>query len=446
MRPALPIIVFFVLSALLFFAGQNETIWQHTLGKFTGNYVHRDGQRLMEDTAFRNVTAYGMRSWDGQHYLFIRDNGYNLEKAGGDYICAFFPGFPVVLRYIPFPDIWIPLLNIVLFLAGLILLCRSLNPGFNLYWFMVGMPGLVVFALPYTESLFFFAVSLGIFGLLNKRKWLLWIGFILAACTRPSITILLLAAIGSAMVLALRYRQIKRPLFLLLNVLTPLLLGTLIAMLYQFSTGAGGLLAFFDAQSNWNHSFRIPEVVADWSHEGFGMNIATIILWAFPLLLLALPFIVLRQDDIVGVNNLEHKWLELCAVAYMLGATLFIVFFQGGSLNGAFRYALCTPMFPVAAIVLRRSVVAFPKYLSVVVLASAVIALLFAVDRLPYSGEWTFQDLGAILCAGNFGMVFLADNRKRRMKMMVQYFLLGMNAVWTAYLFNVFLSDGWIFT
>lgn len=401
----------------------------------------------MEDTALTSIQPGGMRSWDGQHYLFIRDYSYDPEKAGGDYICAFFPAFPVLLRLIPLPDTWIPLLNIVLFIAGLILLNRSLNPGFNLYWVMAAMPGLVVFALPYTESLFFFALSLGIFGLLKKRNGLLWAGFAIAACTRPSITILVLAAISSALVMGWRYRQLKTPLLLLLNVLTPLLAGTLVAMAYQFSTGANGLFAFFEAQSNWNHTLRMPETIADWSHEGFGMNIATIILWVFPLLLLALPVIVFKPSGVVsGQGDFSRNWLELCAIAYLIGAALFIVFFQGGSLNGTFRYVLCTPFFPLAAIALRRAASVFPHYLAAGAFAVGVLVLFLALEHIPYSGDWTFQDLGAILLAGNLGLFLWSDRWNLRLFSVTRYLLIGVNAVWTAYLFNVFLSDGWIFT
>jgi hypothetical protein len=118
-------------------------------------------------------------SWDAEHYLFIAAHGYET----GDGRCAFYPLFPLAIRYCSITTGGSQLL------AGMILANLFSLVGWLIFFTMVhrrfgdstarialillvAFPGSLFFQFVYTESLFFLLLMLLLLGLQEDRCWL----------------------------------------------------------------------------------------------------------------------------------------------------------------------------------------------------------------------------------------------------------------------------------
>jgi hypothetical protein len=82
---------------------------------------------------------------------------------------------------------------------------------------------------------------------------------------------------------------------------------------------------------------------------------------------------------------------------------------------------------------------------------SSLFAILFIVGLLmlgliPYSTNWDFADLGYFILSGGLLLWFFQDFSEKLVYKIILLATLLINIVWTTYLFNTYLVDGWIFT
>lgn len=440
--------IFFILTVLFFFSQRNEKIYQHSLGLITKNWTVVDGQKTLQDVPFHAIDDSTVVRWDAEHYLLISESGYDVSRAGSDFIYAFFPAFPAFWRIFRVSPTWMPIVNYFIFLLGLLLLFDLFVKKIQhtMMWIVMTLPSVVIFMLPYTESLFFLLISIGLWGLLRKRTSVYFVAMLLAALTRPSFTILGLALICNEILNLARHRDLKRFAISSFKMISPLLLGTLLVGLIQYLQGSGELFAFMRVQEYWGHKLGLPTKLTDWSHQGFDLNVAILFVMFIPI-----SFILLRilkdqlrfkreskTDQSEGIINLRNL-----SLIYIFGTVLFVLLFRGGSLHCLFRFVLCSPF----AYVLLFNLSTFSytsRTLNVIIGVLSLLSFL-TLMFVEYGRGWNFSDLGFFILISGF---FLMINSEKRDKLWYRVQLvctLGLNVIWTAWMFNSYLGDCWIF-
>lgn len=448
MRALIPVVVFILLFIVVHLLLQKENVYDRSIGLLSDTWAKTDSglQRVREP--FLAVTDSNLIHWDAAHYLLIRDHGYNQNLAKGDYIYAFFPAFPILLRTLKIPNKFIPILNFILFVIGLLLLIAAFAPpkdSFQAALISLAFPGTIAFIIPYTEGLFFLTISAAFFGFVKKQYWLLFIGLFIAGTVRPSVTIFLLALLVGAIYTMIKSRSFSKGISRFSFFAIPMIAGTFTVMLYQWGEGSDSLFAFMKAQERWGHVFRMPAVFYDWSHEGFGMNIATLLI-VFPFFIFLFIPQVISAFKTPDTSVTKTEFIQISCLAFVAGTCLYILFFQGGSLNGLFRYILCTPMFFVLAFssfdkiqsnVLPRAILGY--------LALALTAFVI-VFKLPYAGDWEFFDAGFYIVILACFLLIQINLSRNTYWQVLSWITLLFNVIWTSFLFNNFLADSWIFT
>jgi hypothetical protein len=130
-------------------------------------------------------------SWDAEHYLFIAAHGY--EAGAGR--CAFYPLFPLTLRYFAMVTggsqlVAGMILSNLFSLAGwfifFAIVCRRFGESVAklAVILLVAFPGSLFFQFIYTESLFFLLLLLLLLGLQENRFWLALTAAFLLPLTR----------------------------------------------------------------------------------------------------------------------------------------------------------------------------------------------------------------------------------------------------------------------
>jgi len=211
------------------------------------------------------------------------------------------------------------------------------------------------------------------------------------------------------------------------------------------------LFTYVDAYKMWDRELRIPKQISDWSHEGFGLNVVAIVL-VVPISVIVIgshivaslkkdykPFLFEHRRD----NKLQYL-LALSAV-YLAGMFATIILLQNGSLNGTFRYMLCTPFFFYLLIFFINkldTIVARARALYFSILAVVFAVLMFA---LPYSSGYSFSYFGALTFFITMAVLFFRKKQTVLSSLLLLLLILA-NIFWNTYLFNCFLADGWIFT
>ena len=135
----------------------------------------------------------------------------------------------------------------------------------------------------------------------------------------------------------------------------------------------------------------------------------------------------------------------MVSMLYIIGATMFILLFRGGSLHCLFRYSLCSPFAYVllfGAFKLIKNVSGSYKFFIFSTLSSICIMILGLAD---YSTYWNFSDIGVFILIANLFFWLFQEYSFKKSYIYGLLLLQIAGAIWTAYLFNTFISDGWIF-
>jgi len=442
------LICFFTVFKLL----QSETVYRYSLGLIAKNWQNVGGERTLESIPYSRLSNSSYVHWDGEHYFRISKFGYDQEKAGGDYTFAFFPLFPLVWKLSMLPPVGILFLNYFMFSLGFLILLRLFSSSSNYFRDAIlcsTLPGLVIFLIPYSEAIFFLTVALGAWGLMKEKYWVYFVGFLLAALTRPAYTFLLLSITGVELFFVLQHQRLVVAVRNVILRILPLLLGTAIVSAIQLSYGSGGLLKFVEVQKYWDNILSVPHNLRDWSHEGFSINIGVIFMVFAPLVMVGL-LLLSRQigepgSSVVVKHRSRRDYMFLLSVIYTLGSALFILLFRGGSLHCLFRFTLCTPFFFVlllAGFEYIREVPVFYRFFS---LGTLALLSIFVLGVSSFSTYWDFADFGLFLLIGSIGFWLFQDFSHRRIYQVGLVGLLLLNLLWTTYLFNTYIVDAWIF-
>lgn len=431
------------------FLFQNPSVYKYTLNKVSRNWVNHANKRQLADTTYLSLTNANYLQWDGKHYSFIKENGYDVKKAHGEHIFAFFPLFPFLWKISYLPSIGIIFLNFLLFAVGLIILRLSLSQwpkSFTSACIPLLFPGIISFLLPYTEATFFVTISIALYGYIKNKYWIYFVGMLLASMTRPSITLIAAAMLCTEVYFLFQHRNIVATLKSFFQKISPLIIGTLLISLLQLYYGSGSLLKFMEVQSLWGKKLSMPHDLKDWSLEGFSMNFATIIFVAIPVitsLLLYFPKIFEKKIELIE-NKVEY--IQFLSFFFLTGTFLYILLYQGGSLNGLFRYVQCTPFFFALLFSIHDKLAEYNKQVKIFIFLICSLTGLLFMGLIPYSTNWSFSDTGFFLFSLSiFLWLFQQEKQSLYYKILV-FITFFANAIWTTYLFNTYISNAWIFT
>lgn len=452
--------------ALCFALLQNKVVYNAVSGVVKTYRVERaeDGSKLVtrEKQPFNRIENEQMLQWDADIYRLMSQHLYDPEYVWPGYV-AFFPLFPMVWRLTGLSPIGICLLNFVLFVAGLLVLIAATNKAADnvqqRFAVLLSMPFLVIFLIPYSEALFFLCISVGLYGLLRNRYWLYFIGFMLGCMTRAAGSILLVAWIIADILYVIQYRLSWRQLFRNLALhLAPVVAGVAAVMLIQSISGHAGLFAFAGAQFEWGKEWSLPTwPLTDWSEESKSVTQPLL----FTLFLPALGWLCVRLVDALrgrgaatptaqnssaadAVTSRDEWLVRVLSVLFFVGNIVLALFTQKGCMFSQARLLTCTPFFFFLMMDFSGALRGSSREAKVwrwVVIAFMVLAAVLCRGML-----FKAQTLGTLLVFLMTVLVLFTPFRSKVVNRVLLGVTLFLNVYWTAYLFNCFLSGGWIFT
>lgn len=450
--------IYLTLFFSVYYALTNDTVYRATLSYVLHpyrSYIDKDGG-YRADVPYIPIEKDRLKNWDASFYEKIGKHGYTEHVLD-----AFFPLFPLLFKLTGFSWLII-VVNFLLFSLSLRYLFNKLaNTALRHSWIMllllISMPTVIVFLIPYSEALFFFCFTIFIAGFFKGNKYLLFAGLFLAAATRPIVTIVLLSFLAVEFIRFLQTRNIKCTLNSILLFLPPILIGTFFAVYTQYLY-TGSFLNFISVQKDvWEHTFRLPTRIADWSAEGHVLNMFAVLFVVIPCLVSCYRIFLKalkQQSKLFSVGYIlqssfdeKVRYLNILSAAYVVGSFLFILFFQGGSLNGMFRYIMCSPFFYIFLIdkinkVYLGEITTKNALYTVLGLTAAFVAWVGAHgERLPNTIELPFL---LMVCAA---LVFILHSKMtKRMLLLCTLLIAFAGLVYQTYLFNSFLANSWILT
>lgn len=396
---------------------------------------------------FEKVINENLLVFDAAHYNNIRAHLYHTSYDHTQSEYAFFPLFPLLWRITHLSPIGICILNIALFVLGvaiLLLLFRErIEPWMALL--TVAMPYLVIFAIPYSEALFFVTAAVGIYGLIKNRYWMFFLGFLLASMTRSASNILLVAWLITDLLLCLREHESWK--VFLRNAalhLAPVVSGVTLVILFQRMCGAEHWFQFIESQGDWGKELSWPSFpFSDWSVEGKSVTWVLV----FALFIPALAWLatelasVLRSHQVSGTGDSQRLWktTRTLSVLFFVGNIVLALFTQKGCMYSQARLLTCTPFFLFLVLDIAREKTAKPWrwVVGVCLLATAV----YCMEML-----WRTDTMGCPITLLLIVLVFYHHWMKPWLRYTLLSITIVLNIFWTAYLFNCFLNGGWIFT
>ena len=380
-----------------------------------------------------------MLHFDAEHYQLIKKYLYLPPCPPCSY--AFFPLFPLLWRLTHLGAMGISAVNWILFGLGMLLLLQLFKkvPRWE-YLLLFCMPYLVIFMIPYSEALFFVCISLGILGLVKERYWVYFLGFMLGAMTRSAGNIIVVAwVIVDVLNMIYSKGSLKKLLVDITKHLLPVVIGIAAVVLFQHSHGAEHWFQYVVAQGEWGKELSLPVwPFTNWSVENESVT--------NPLLfILTIPALVWLGSVLIGGlrKNRQEKsaldtmqQLRILSVLFFVGNVLLALFTQKGCMYSLSRLLTCTPFFVFLLLDFANSEIKpLWKWMIGVFF---VLAAVLCFNLFTYIGCWVVFLMLAL--------VFYHSHMGKTVKLTVCLITIFLNVLWTAYLFNNFLTGSWIFT
>ncbi|MBN2481902.1 MAG: hypothetical protein JXB19_09190 [Bacteroidales bacterium] len=446
----------FVLCIAFYFLFQNSNIYNNLVACVIKNYYHENSTIVRGKVPYETFEESKLLHWDAQLYLQIKENGYDTESAGGDYIFAFFPLFPLVWRITQMTLPMIIIFNYILLIISIILIINHFNfqndGNRNLYAAVaICSPMLAVFMIPYSEGLFMLTATVALWGIYKNKYPVYVIAALLMSLTRSSVTILVISLLVTEIYFWFGHHRLDWSMRSFGLKVLPLITGILIVSFIQYSYGSESLFRFMEVQKYWGFQFQFPRHLTDWAHEQFATNVS--------LLLILLPastvyagyhayrYIFKKRGGpylkTLIADAYRKEYLFILSLIFMSGLILSVLFFRGGNLNSISRYILCTPFYYVALFIMKEKLSDIKPVIKMMFFMSFFIITATTLSLSGYSGSWNFSDSGFILFYLQLSF-FIFTYLSRNKWLVAGYAVL--TAIWTSYLFNMFLSDVWIFT
>lgn len=456
------IAVFFLFKVTYKVLG-NRYIYDHTLAQFSTNYERSGTAKryiiYKVSDPYIAISENNAYNWDAAYYLTIRNKLYgDIDPHFSDRY-AFFPFFPMVWKLSGINTHHIIWLNYMFFGLAMIILTQLLTKDkpYDILFFTLALliPSAIIFYLPYAESLFVLTMVIAIWGLYRGNYWIYFIGMLCFGMTRPAVMVVMFAFIGADVVYFFRHRNIKH--FVRQSALTiaPVLLGCLLVIVIQYFY-SDSWTAYFDTDDLWHKESGFLNRIRDWSVEGYGMNSFSIFFLAFPALISSIVWAVSsllkkQKSETVSLFGGEQTYIKEylfhVSVLFIAGILLYLALTSGNTLNGFFRYTMAVPFFYIVLFMLPEKLEKVALKYKIAAFSVATIGLFSFLINVRYSGDiWRFEYFGMYLWILMLPLfLFYKEIPLKYQKIMLCLYILPA-IVWHTYLFNMYLSNAWIFT
>ena len=386
---------------------------------------------------FEKITSEKMTVWDGSHYDWIKNTNYSRIK---DF--AYYPLFPYFWKATHLSTLGISLLNIFLFAIGMFVMFKIFSDKLTLKHLLILLcvPYLVIFMMPYSESLYFLFIALGLYGMIKEKYWLYFLGFLFASMTKSSSLLFLILFFCLEVLNALNHRNITLFFKRFLKAVFPVILGMFLVMMFQYILGAPSFFQSIISQKYWGKTLSLPKLpFSFWSNESRSITVPFLCLYFLPMLVvLAREFVVvLKSKQRIEFDKWKH--VRLICIVFLVGNVFTALFTQHGGLYSLARYLLATPFFVFLlfdTINRKRN-----NFWQIVCLAMGLITIIICKD---YFAKADFFGTYLVIVTSFLTYFYRTFNTK------ILYSLLAIivlvNMCWSAYMFNCFLLNGWIFT
>lgn len=425
---------------------EDDSVYRH-IGHFFPTYEvvsHEDGswEAVQVGKPFVKPTEERLLGWDANHYKDISINLYNPEKSWEGNV-AFFPAFPLLWRVSGLSAMGVCMLGWIMLCMGMAAVVAIF--GKKISWrhclLALCLPYLVIFMIPYSEALFFLFIAIGLYGLSKERYWIYFIGFMAGATVRAASGVLVVAwVVVDVLAWVNTKKSWKEFLIDVVKHTAPLLLGILAVAVYQYMHGAKSLLAFADAQRFWGKSLSLPEwPLSDWSVPGKSVTQPLLFIFFIPAILWLCQ---LFWKGLRSRHEIPFSASDYCrnlSLLYFVGNILLALLTQHGNMFSMARILTCTPFF--VYLLFDVSTTRHPSRRLWLLLCFFGLSFIF-YQPFPLN----IENAGAILIYGVAALAFLYDRMPHWLTISVSLLLTIINTLWTAYLYNTFLTGGWIFT
>jgi len=451
----------FILTFLVF---QEKLIYDSTLGKISTNYERSGNGHTLKIQDVRkpyvHLTREAIYHWDGLLFKEIRDEGYKQGSLYHKEKPAFYPLFPFLWRISGIDSILIIFMNFILFGIGLVLLQRNLmksDTHTNLLHLAIALllPSAITYYLPYAESVFLLTLAVAIYGIFRKKYWIYAVGAFLFTMTRPSSLMFIAALIAADTILLFRHRDLKHYLKDLMPKLGPCIVGFLAVTGIQYIY-TGSFIAYFESTELWPTESGFLNPIRDWSREGFGMSVFSIFFLAIPAIvyLFVLSLKSLRKDcreePIPFFNSGENHKREYLFLISLLFIAINLVYFaltSGNVINGFYRYTLSVPFLYIILFLLPAKLSKLSLFKRIAFFATCLCGLAVFLSLVAYGvPHWSMKSSGLFLFLIITCFLILEEYFNVRQKWIILILISLPCIVWQTYLFNMYLTDAWVFT
>ncbi len=152
------------------------------------------------------------------------------------------------------------------------------------------------------------------------------------------------------------------------------------------------------------------------------------------------------KGTLVDQADKRSYYMALSAV-YVIGVMLFILLFQGGNLHGLHRYAVASPFFYILWFGYADEYETFFLYPRIRWLLALLAGALLLMTFNSYGRGWNFKDMGFMLFVlWMAGLYFYPRVRSAAYRYAGLAVLTLLSVLWQVYMFNIYLSGGWLFT
>lgn len=363
--------------------------------------------------------------YDAEHYFNIKKGGYAVVNT------AFFPLFPLTWKYLHLSVQGIVLLNSLLFFASFWTLAYIFQFTRKEAIFYLSIPSLFFLFMPYSESFFFVSSTILLVGLSkNKENWVC-LGLFLCTLTRPAYTVFVPAFLVIA---ALGYDTLWQSVKKLLTYFTLILIATCAVAYIQF-LDTGEWFQFFGIQTHWGNFLQIPSFpLASWT--GTALKLDSFALFIGMLAGLYLTRVLYRYA-VYKENQVAKQ--HIFALSYLVGISLLVLFFRGGSLFSLNRFVFANAFIMIALHLYIQAKIRFStKQFILLSLASLLYWFAFGSYR-HISIFLTFALLNLYLIA-----FFALKSEKKLLQKVAYYSLVSANFCAQIFFLIYFLQGNWV--
>jgi hypothetical protein len=309
--------------------------------------------------------AETLMRWDANFYRSIRDQGY-IYLAEKNCNSGFFPLFPYLWKLSHLGTIGIVLLNVALFVAGTVLLCKRIEASPQILLVFLSLPFMFFMFTPLSESLFFFLAVLLLIGISKNSTGLIFTAVFLAALTRPSAAFFVPAGIITFLFTSTppELSKTRNWLQLCFRFVVPVFLGfTIVCLVQYFQTGH--FLGYFETQTTaWGRSLGMPQFPIGRTSTPLVVLLSRVNFWLGTFILLWV--LKLAWNKLRSAKNVEPaNATEIFSTVFLLFSFFSVLFFNpewfwwdewtGTSINGINRYLQANPFILVFLAMLYRN-------------------------------------------------------------------------------------------